>query len=65
VSVESESAAAKAGLKEGDVIESIDGRPVGQGGWTYVQPFNKKEKHTFSVVRAKEKKQIVVEPVDD
>jgi len=28
-------------------------------------PFNKKEKHTFSVVRAKEKKQIVVDPVDD
>lgn len=65
LSVESDSAAAKAGLKEGDLIESIDGRPVGQGTWTYVYPFNKKEKHTFSVVRAKEKKQIVVEPVDD
>jgi len=65
VSVESESAAAKAGLKEGDVIESIDGRPVGRGTWTYMYPFNKKEKHTFSVVRAKEKKQIVTEPVDD
>jgi serine protease Do len=65
VSVEPESAAAKAGLKEGDVIESIDGRPVGRGTWTYMYPFNKKEKHTFSVVRAKEKKQIVTEPVDD
>ena len=65
VSVEPESAAGRAGLKEGDVIESIDGRTVGRGAWTYVFPFNKKEKHTFSVVRAKEKKQIVVEPVDD
>jgi S1-C subfamily serine protease len=65
VSVEPDSAAGRAGLKEGDVIESIDGRMVGRGAWTYVFAFNKKEKHTFSVVRAKEKKQIVVEPVDD
>ena len=65
VSVEPDSAAGRAGLKEGDVIESIDGRAVGRGSWTYMYPFNKKEKHTFSVVRAKEKKQIVVDPVDD
>jgi S1-C subfamily serine protease len=65
VSVEPDSAAGRAGLKEGDVIESIDGRTVGRGAWTYMYPFNKKEKHTLSVVRAKEKKQIVVEPVDD
>ncbi len=65
VSVEPDSAAGRAGLKEGDVIEMIDGRAVGRGAWTYMYPFNKKEKHTFSVVRAKEKKQIVVEPVDD
>ncbi len=64
VSVEPESAAGRAGLKEGDVIEAIDGRTVGRGGWTYVFPFNKKEKHTLSVVRSKEKKQIVVEPVE-
>ena len=64
VSVEPDSAAGRAGLKEGDVIESIDGRPT-RGVWTYGFPFNKKEKHTFAVVRAKEKKQIVVEPVDD
>jgi S1-C subfamily serine protease len=65
VSVEPDSAAGRAGLKEGDVIESIDGRTVGRGVWIYMYPFNKKEKHTFSVVRAKEKKQIVVEPVGD
>jgi S1-C subfamily serine protease len=65
VSVEPDSAAGRAGLKEGDVIESIDGRSVGLGAWTYGFPFNRKEKHTFAVVRAKEKKQIVVEPVDD
>jgi serine protease Do len=65
VSVEPDGAAGRAGVKEGDVIESIDGRVVGRGAWIYMYPFNKKEKHTFSVVRAKEKKQIVVEPVDD
>jgi S1-C subfamily serine protease len=65
VAVEPDSAAGRAGLKEKDVIEAIDGRPVGRGAWTYTYPFNKKEKHTFSVVRAKEKKQIVVDPVDD
>jgi len=65
VSVEPDSAAGRGGLKEGDVIESIDGRIVGRGAWIYMYPFNKKEKHTFSVVRAKEKKQIVVEPMDD
>jgi S1-C subfamily serine protease len=65
VSVEPESAAGRAGLKEGDVIEAIDGRTIGRGAWTYMYPFNKKEKHTFSVVRAKEKKQIVADPVDD
>ena len=65
VSVEPDSAAGRAGLKEFDVIEMIDGRAVGRGIWTYGFPFNKKEKHTFTVVRAKEKKQIVIEPVDD
>lgn len=64
VSVEPDSAAARAGLREGDVIESIDGRAVGRGTWTYVFPFNKKEKHVLSVVREREKKQVVIEPVE-
>ena len=64
VAVEPESAAAKAGLREGDVIESIDGRPVGRGAWTFVYQFNRKEKHVFSVVRDREKKQVIVEPVE-
>jgi len=64
VEVEPESAAARAGLREGDVIESIDGRLVGRGGWTFAFPFNRKEKHVLSVVREREKKQVVIEPVD-
>jgi serine protease Do len=64
VSVEPESAAARAGLREGDVIESIDGRTVGRGAWTFAFPFNRKEKHVLSVVREREKKQVVIEPVE-
>ncbi|MGZ8848286.1 MAG: PDZ domain-containing protein [Pyrinomonadaceae bacterium] len=62
VAIEADSAAARAGLREGDVIESIDGRSIGRGAWTFV--FTRKDKYVFSVVRAREKKQIVVGPVD-
>jgi len=64
VSIEPESLAARAGLKEGDVIESIDGRAVGRGAWTFIHTFERKEKHVFSVVREREKKQLVVGPVE-
>ena len=64
VSIEPESAAARAGLKEGDVIESIDGRAVGRGAWTFMHKFESKEKHVFSVVREREKKQLVLGPVE-
>lgn len=64
VGVEPESAAARAGLRERDVIEMIDGRAVGRGTWPLTYPFNRKEKHVLSVVRQKEKKQLVIEPVE-
>ncbi|HEX5701974.1 MAG TPA: PDZ domain-containing protein [Pyrinomonadaceae bacterium] len=64
VGVEPESAAARAGLKEGDVIEMINGRLVGRGGWIFTHQFNKKEKQVLSVLRHKEKKQLVIEPVE-
>jgi len=64
VGVESESAAARAGLKVGDVIETINGRVVGRGTWMFTHQFNKKEKQVLSVLRHKEKKQLVIEPVE-
>jgi S1-C subfamily serine protease len=64
VAIEPESAAARGGLKEGDVIESIDGRPVGHGGWTFAFKFKRQEKYVLSVVRAREKKQVVIGPVE-
>lgn len=64
VGVEPESAAARAGLEEGDVIEMINGRVVGRDTWMFTHPFNRKEKQVLSVLRHKEKKQLVIQPVE-
>src|SRR5256714_5540162 len=64
VAVEPDGVGAHSGLREGDVIESIDGRAVGRGEWTFAFHFNRKEKHVFSVVREREKKELVIQPVE-
>lgn len=62
VAVQPKSAGARGGIQEGDVIESIDGRKVVRGAWTF--NLERQKKHVFSIVRNKEKKQIVVEAVN-
>ncbi len=64
VTVKPRSAAARAGVREGDVIESIDGRSIRQG--VLVSEFNldRQKKHVVSVIRDKEKKQVILEPVE-
>jgi S1-C subfamily serine protease len=64
VSVQPESLAARGGLREGDVIETIDGRPIGRGAWTFGYPFNRQKKHVVSLVREREKKQVILEAVE-
>lgn len=64
VSVQPQSQAARGGLREGDVIEMIDGRMIGRGAWTIGFPFNRQKKHVVSLVREREKKQIVLEAVE-
>jgi S1-C subfamily serine protease len=59
VAVQPESAAARSGLREGDVIESIDGHAIGRSAGTMA--FARQKKHTVWIVRDREKKQIVLE----
>jgi S1-C subfamily serine protease len=59
VAVQPRSVAARGGLREGDVIESIDGHLIGRGGWT--MSFTRQKKHNLAIVRDREKKQIVLE----
>ncbi|MFN2578672.1 MAG: PDZ domain-containing protein [Pyrinomonadaceae bacterium] len=61
VAVRPDSAAARSGIREGDVIESIDGRTIGRGVWTTGPAFTRQRKHMVSIVRDREKKQIVLE----
>ncbi len=64
VAVEPESIAARSGLKEGDVIESIDGQVVKRGAWAAGFEFNHRKKHVVSLVRKREKKQVILEAVE-
>lgn len=64
VAVEPESIAARSGLKEGDVIESIDGQVVRRGLWAAGWEFNRRKKHVLSLVRKREKKQVILDPVE-
>lgn len=61
VAVQPESIAARGGIREGDVIESIDGRALRRGAWSFA---GGQKKHVLSLVRDHEKKQVVLEPVE-
>jgi S1-C subfamily serine protease len=61
VAVQPDSAAARSGMREGDVIESIDGRVITRGTSTFTLAGTRQKKHTITIVRAREKKQIVLE----
>jgi len=63
LAVEPESIAARSGLREGDVIESIDGRIVGRTPRALTE-FNRQKKHVLSLVRKREKKTVILEPVE-
>jgi S1-C subfamily serine protease len=63
VAVRPESAGAEAGLQEGDVIESVDGRIADARVWNSPL-FTRQKKHTLAIVRNREKKKVVVEVKD-
>lgn len=60
VAVRPDSAGAEAGVREGDVIESVDGRFAGRGIWNSPL-FTHQKKYTLAIVRGREKKKVVVE----
>jgi S1-C subfamily serine protease len=62
--VQTDGAASKAGIREGDVIESIDGRALRGGGWIVNPAVRQQKKHTLTIVRNREKKQVVLETND-
>lgn len=59
VGVQPDSPAARGGVREGDVIETIDGRVAVPGVWAWRS--SQQKKHTFSIVRDGEKKKVVIE----
>ena len=59
VAVEPDSAAWRGGLREGDVIESVDGRAATAALWVKDPPLARK--HTLSIVRDRDKKTVVME----
>lgn len=63
VAVQPESVAARSGILEGDVIEAIDGRTLVRGAVALGVEFNREKKHVLSLVRKRDKKQIVL-PVE-
>ncbi len=61
VAIQPRTAAARSGLREGDLIESIDGRAVGTGVMAFAFEFSRQQKHILSVVRNREKSQVELE----
>ncbi len=61
VAVRPDSAGAEAGVREGDVIESVDGRIVKHGFWSSSALVTNQKKHTLAIVRDRERKKVIVE----
>jgi serine protease Do len=61
VAIAPDSVAARSGVREGDVIESIDDRPVGRGVWTFPSDFSRQKKHVLSLVRNRERTHVELE----
>jgi S1-C subfamily serine protease len=56
------SPAAQAGLKAFDVIETVEGKPVGQTAFFYTLPQGNPQKLTFGIVRDSQRMEIIIQP---
>jgi S1-C subfamily serine protease len=64
VAVQPDSAGAQAGVREGDVIESVDGKLADRNVWSLAPALTRQKKHVLGIVRSREKKKVVVEVTD-
>ena len=64
VFVEPESAAARAGLRVFDVIESIDGRWLGRTSWPAALPVGNPQRLSLGIVRDRQKVEVTVQQKD-
>jgi S1-C subfamily serine protease len=61
VFVDPESAAARAGVRVFDVIESVEGKPLGRTSWTASLPTGNPQRLMLGIVREREKVEIKIE----
>ncbi len=61
VFVDPESAAARAGVRVFDVIESVEGKPLGRTSWTASLPAGDPQRLVLGIVREREKVEIKIE----
>ena len=64
IAVQPDSAGAEAGVREGDVIESVDGKIADRAVWFQSQIFTNQKRHILTLVRDREKKRVVVKVKD-
>lgn len=64
VFVDPESAAAQAGLREFDVIESVNGKLVGQTSWASALPSGNPQRLSLGIVRDRQKLEITIQQKD-
>ncbi|MDT4952968.1 MAG: hypothetical protein QOJ02_1106 [Acidobacteriota bacterium] len=64
VFVDPESAAARSGLRVFDVIESVDGKLLGQTSWSAALPANNPQRLSLGIVRDQQKVEITIQQKD-
>lgn len=64
VFVDPESAAARAGVRVFDVIESVEGKPLGRTSWTASLPAGDPQRLVLGIVREREKVEIKIEQTE-
>jgi S1-C subfamily serine protease len=65
VFVDPESASARSGIRVFDVIESVDGKLLGQTSWSAALPANNPQRLSLGIVRDRQKVEITIQQKDE